>query len=81
MQRGVIWCPCVHLCSRIPPMKKALKFHCVDSEKFSGRNQSSGCAVAWITIARDSESDYSFNPVGQFRRICAGHLGVRLAQL
>ncbi len=30
---------------------------------------------------RDSESDYPFNPVGQFHRICAGHLGVRLAQL
>ncbi len=29
--------------------------------------------VAWVTIARDSESDYPFNPVGQFRRIYAGH--------
>ncbi len=53
----------------------------MDCEKFSGRNQSSGCAVAWVTIARDFESDYPFNPVGQFRRIRAGHLGVGLAQL
>ncbi len=53
----------------------------MDSEKPSGRNQSIGCALAWVTIVRDSESDYAFNPVGQVRRICAGHLGVRLAQL
>ncbi len=52
--------------------------HCVDSEVFSGRNQSISCAVALVTIARDSESDCPFNPVGRFRRICAGHLGVRL---
>ncbi len=26
--------------------------HCVDSEKFSGRNQSIGCALAWVTIGR-----------------------------
>ncbi len=25
-----------------------------------------------VTIARDSESDYPFNPIGQFHRICAG---------
>ncbi len=53
----------------------------MDSEKFSDRNQSIGCAVAWITIARDSESDYPFNPVGQFRRMGVGPLGVRFAQL
>ncbi len=39
-----------------------------------GRNQSIGCAVAWDTIARDSESNYPFYLVGQFHRICAGHL-------
>ncbi len=55
--------------------------HCVDSEEFSGRNQSIGCAIAWVTIARDSESNYPFYPVGQFRRICSGYLCVRLAQL
>ncbi len=43
--------------------------HCVDSEEFSDRNQSIGCALAGVTIARDSESDYPFHPVGQFRRI------------
>ncbi len=36
----------------------------MNSEKFSGRNQSIGCAVAGVTIARDSESDYLFNSVG-----------------
>ncbi len=25
---------------------------------FSGSNQSVDCAVAWVTIARDSESEY-----------------------
>ncbi len=44
------------------------------SEVFSCRNQSIGCAVAWVTIARDSESDYPFYPVVQLRRIRAGHL-------
>ncbi len=48
--------------------------HCVGSEVFSGRNQSIGCAVAWVTIARDSESEYPFYLVGQFCRIWAGHL-------
>ncbi len=35
-----------------------------------------GClsALAWVTIARDSESDYPIYPVVQFRRIRAGHL-------
>ncbi len=47
----------------------------MDSEKFSSRNQSIGCAVAWVTIACNSESDCPFNPEGQFCRICAGHLG------
>ncbi len=32
----------------------------MDSERFSGRNQSIGCALASVTIARDSESDYPF---------------------
>ncbi len=41
---------------------------------FSGRNLSIGCAVAWVTIARDSESEYPFHPVGQFHRVRAGHL-------
>ncbi len=45
----------------------------VDSEKFSVRNQGVGCALAWVTIARDSESDYPFYPVVQFRRIFADH--------
>ncbi len=35
------------------------------SEVFSGRNQSIVCAVAWVTIARDSESEYPFYLVGQ----------------
>ncbi len=48
----------------------------MDSEKFSGRNQSIGCALAWVTIALDSESDYPFNPVGQFHRICADQTNV-----
>ncbi len=41
---------------------------------FSGRNQSIGCAVAWVIIARDSESEYPFYLVGQFCRIWAGNL-------
>ncbi len=40
---------------------------------FSGRIQSIGRALAWVTIARDSESEPQFYPVRQFRRICAGH--------
>ncbi len=44
------------------------------SEVFSGRNKSIGFAVAWVTIARDSESEYPFYLVGQFCRIWAGHL-------
>ncbi len=47
--------------------------HCVDSETLSVLNQGVGCALAWVTIARDSESDYPFYPVVQFRRIRAGH--------
>ncbi len=34
------------------------------SEVFSGRNKSIGCAVAWVTIARDSESEYPFLSCG-----------------
>ncbi len=41
---------------------------------FSGRNQSIGCAVAWVIIARDFESEYPFHPVGQFYRVREGHL-------
>ncbi len=50
------------------------QFHCVDSEAFSGRNQSIGCAVAWVTIARDSECEYPFHPVGQLYRVRTGHI-------
>ncbi len=46
----------------------------MDSETFSVRNQGVVCALAWVTIARDSESDYPFYPVVQFRSIRAGHL-------
>ncbi len=35
----------------------------------SVRNQGVGCALAWVTVARDSESDYPFYPVVQFRRV------------
>ncbi len=41
---------------------------------FRGRNQSIGCALAWVITAHDSESECPFYPVGQFCRICAGHL-------
>ncbi len=36
----------------------------MDNEKFSGRNQSIGCALVWVTIARDSESAYTFKSCG-----------------
>ncbi len=45
----------------------------------SVRNQSIGCALAWVTTARDPESDYPFYPVGQFRRIRAGHLWCQIS--
>ncbi len=48
--------------------------HCVDSEVFSGQNQSIGCAVAWVTIARGSETEYPFYLVGRFCRIWEGHI-------
>ncbi len=51
----------------------------MDSETFSVRNWGVGCALAWVTIARDSESDYPFYPVGQFRRIRAGHLWCQIS--
>ncbi len=41
---------------------------------FSGRNQTIGCAVELVTVARDSGSEYPFHPVGQFCKIWAGHL-------
>ncbi len=44
------------------------------SEVFSGLNQIIDCAVAWVTIARDSELGYPFHPVGKFDRMHAGHL-------
>ncbi len=47
------------------------------SETFSGPNQSIGCALAWVTLACDSESEYPFYPVGQFRKMCTGHLRCR----
>ncbi len=46
----------------------------MDSENFGGRNQGIACALAWVTVARDSDSDYPFYTLGQFHRICAGHL-------
>ncbi len=46
---------------------------------FSVRNQGVGCALAWVTIARDSESDYPFYPVVQFRRVRAGHLWCQIS--
>ncbi len=36
----------------------------MDNEKFSGRSQSIGCALAWVTIARGSDSSYPFYPEG-----------------
>ncbi len=32
--------------------------HCVDSGTFSSRTRVVRCALAWVTIARDSESEY-----------------------
>ncbi len=51
----------------------------MDSETFSVRNQGVGCALAWVTIARGSESDYQFYPVVRFRRIRAGHLWCQMS--
>ncbi len=48
----------------------------MDSETFSVRSQGVGCGLAWVTIARDSESDY---PVVRFRRIRAGHLWCQIS--
>ncbi len=48
--------------------------HCVDCETFSGRNQSIGCALAWVTIVCDCETEHPPYHVEQFPRICAGHL-------
>ncbi len=45
---------------------------------FSGRNQSIGCAVAWVIIARGSESEYPFHPVGKTYRVRVGHLWCRI---
>ncbi len=38
-------------------------------ETFSDRNQSIGCALAWVIIARDSESEHPFYRVGQDLRM------------
>ncbi len=46
----------------------------MDSETFSVRNQGVGCDLAWVTIARDSESDYPFYPVVQFSQDLCGSL-------
>ncbi len=51
----------------------------MDSETFSVRNQGAGCALAWVTIARDSESDYPFYPVVRFRKIRGGHLWCQIS--
>ncbi len=51
----------------------------MDSETLSVQNQGVGCALAWVTIARDSESDYPFYPVVQFRRIRAEHLWCQIS--
>ncbi len=45
----------------------------VDIGMFSGPDKNIGCALSWVIIARDSESEYPFYPVGQLCRICAGH--------
>ncbi len=54
---------------------------CVESEVFSGRNQSNGCAVAWVTIARDSKSEYPFHPVGNSTGFVQDTYGVKYAQV
>ncbi len=46
----------------MPRGKQCLSL-CLQSP-ISGRNKSIGCAVGWVTIARDSESEYPFHPVG-----------------
>ncbi len=51
----------------------------MDSETFSVRNRGVDCALAWVTIARDSESDYPFHPVGQFYRVREGHLWCQIS--
>ncbi len=48
------------------------------SEVFRGLNQIIGCAVAWVTTARDFESEYPFHPVEKFYRMHAGHLWCRM---
>ncbi len=41
---------------------------------FQWSEQIVDCAVAWVTIVRDSESEYPSHPVGQFYWVRAGHL-------
>ncbi len=53
----------------------------MDSETFSVRNQGVGCALAWVTIARDSESDYPFILWCNSAGFVQDTYGVKLAQL
>ncbi len=48
---------------------------------FSGGNESIGCAVAWVTTARDSESEYPFHPVGNSTGFVQDTYGIRSAQV
>ncbi len=54
--------------------------HCVNNEVFSGRNQSIGCAVAWVTIARGFESEYPFYLVGAILQDLGRSLNLSLPQ-
>ncbi len=47
--------------------------HRVDSEALSVRKENIGCALAWVTKTRRSESKHPFYPVGELTRICTGH--------
>ncbi len=51
------------------------KFSCI-----SGRIQGIGCALAWVTIARDSESEPPFYPWGNSTGFAQDTFGFRLAQ-
>ncbi len=48
--------------------------HSVVSETFSVRKQGNGCALSWITIARESEPKHPYYTVGRFPGICMGRL-------
>ncbi len=47
----------------------------------SGRSQSNGCAVAWVTIARDSEFEYHFILWGDSTGFVEDTYGVRCFQV